>query len=272
MITHSVFYDAILYIYALSLLFYFSDFARASRSAKRMGAGLLLFVWVLQTVYLVTSALKHLNNVSMFETLLLFSWLIITVSFIVSRFVRIELFVFLVNVVGFGILAINFFSNPAVKPSLANWKMSDELLFMHITLALASYVAFTASAVFSGMYIFVHRKLKTKDWSATMKRMPALYNAEKYMHKCVIIGFPLLLLALALGIAWITIEGDATLFYDVKVIFSLSLLLVYAGYLFLNYGIKLPGIRLAKWNLAAFAIVVLNFVVTNGISTFHGWK
>ncbi|WP_442603443.1 cytochrome c biogenesis protein CcsA [Paenibacillus sp. KN14-4R] len=237
-----------------------------------MGAGLLLFVWVLQTIYLGLSALKHLNNASMFETLLLFSWLIITISFIVSRFVRIDLFVFLVNVIGFGILAVNFFSNPAVKPSLPQWKISDELLFIHITLSIASYAAFTVGAVFSGMYIFVHRKLKTKEWSSTMKRMPALYNAEKFMHGSVIIGFPLLLLALSLGIAWITIEGNGTLFYDVKVIHSFSVLLAYGGYLFLNYGIKLPGNRLAKWNLAAFVIVLLNFVVTNDISTFHGWK
>ncbi len=52
MVTRSWLFDAMIYMYALSLLFYFSDFANANRSAKRMGTGLLLFVWVLQTAYL----------------------------------------------------------------------------------------------------------------------------------------------------------------------------------------------------------------------------
>jgi HemX protein len=59
MVTQSWLYDAILYIYALSLLFYFSDFARANRSVKRMGTGLLSFVWVLQTVYLAFQIYSH---------------------------------------------------------------------------------------------------------------------------------------------------------------------------------------------------------------------
>ncbi|MGO4376255.1 cytochrome C assembly protein, partial [Paenibacillus sp. MCAF20] len=39
MVTQNVLYDAILYVYALSLLFYFSDFMNASRKAKRIGTG-----------------------------------------------------------------------------------------------------------------------------------------------------------------------------------------------------------------------------------------
>ena len=62
MVTRSWLFDAMIYMYALSLLFYFSDFANASRSAKRMGTGLLLFVWVLQTAYLAISLYGHLTE------------------------------------------------------------------------------------------------------------------------------------------------------------------------------------------------------------------
>ncbi len=88
MVTQTWFYDAILYIYALSLLFYFADFSNPNRSAKRMGTGLLLFVWVLQTIYLVYSLTSHLSlsAFSMFETLFIFGWLLVTVSLAMSRF------------------------------------------------------------------------------------------------------------------------------------------------------------------------------------------
>lgn len=167
MVTQSWLYDAILYIYALSLLFYFSDFAHPNRSAKRMGTGLLSFVWILQTAYLIYGLVTHeeVAAFSRFETLFMFSWLLVTVSLAVNRFFRIELFVFLVNVFGFAILALNFFSNPNVSPTLAHWNITDELLFIHISLSLVSYVAFVISVVFSGMYLFLHRKLKERQWS-----------------------------------------------------------------------------------------------------------
>ncbi len=42
----------------------------------------------------------------------MFSWLIVTISLLINRFFRIELFVFFVNVLGFAILALNVFGNP----------------------------------------------------------------------------------------------------------------------------------------------------------------
>ncbi|OMF23060.1 hypothetical protein BK133_24780 [Paenibacillus sp. FSL H8-0548] len=88
MVTQNFLYDAILYIYALSLLFYFSDFINASRKAKRMGTGLLVFVWVLQTAYLLSRIIYHLqiSAVTNFGYWLGFSWLLVTISLVISRF------------------------------------------------------------------------------------------------------------------------------------------------------------------------------------------
>ncbi|MDF2962764.1 MAG: cytochrome assembly protein [Paenibacillus sp.] len=274
MVTKSWLYDAIIYIYALSLLFYFSDFVGSNRSAKRMGAGLLSFVWVLQTFYLIYSLIEHnrADAYSMFETLFMLSWLLVTVSLIVNRFFRMELFVFFVNVIGFAVLALNFFSNPKVSPTLASWKISDELLFIHITLSIGSYTAFAVAAVFSGMYWFLHRQLKEKKWSKLMQRLPSLDKTDQYAYVSVIIGAPLLLLGLSLGVVWIVIEGDMRLLFDPKVINSWFVLLAYGFYLFQRLMIKTPGDRLALWNLAAFIIMALNVVFANFYSSFHQWS
>jgi HemX protein len=273
MVTQSWFYDAIIYLYALSLLFYFSDFANASRSAKRMGAGLLVFVWVLQTVYLAVSLYGHRVQwvFSMFETLLFFSWLLVGASLAINRFFRIELLVFFVNVLGFAALALNFFSNPHAVPILPEWNVADELLFIHVTLAIASYAAFTVGAVLSGMYLFLHRQLKEKHWTSTMKRLPSLEKIDRFTYGAVIAGAPLLILSLALGLVWVTLQGDSRLFYDPKVINSLFILAAYAFYLMQKLSLRATGKRLAYWNLGAFAFVVLNFIVSNLISNFHAW-
>ncbi|NEW04473.1 cytochrome c biogenesis protein CcsA [Paenibacillus sp. SYP-B3998] len=273
MVTRSWLFDAMIYMYALSLLFYFSDFANANRNAKRMGTGLLLFVWVLQTVYLGLNLYDHLTQWAFerSDVLFMFSWLIVTISLIVNRFFRIELFVFFVNVLGFAILALNVFGNPRVKPIIAGWDINDELLFIHITLAIGSYAAFSIAAIFSGMYLFLHRMLKEKKFSQTVMRLPSLEKIEQYTYTAVIIGAPLLMLALSLGIVWVLLEGNNNLLYDPKVLNSVFILLAYAFYLFQHYAMRISGNKLAVWNLTAFVIVVINFVVSNFLSGFHGW-
>lgn len=273
MVTQTWLYDAILYIYALSLLFYFSDFVNPNRSAKRMGTGLLSFVWILQTVYFIYSLSIRTNLISfsMFETLFGFSWLLVTISLAVNRFFRIELFVFLVNVFGFAAFALNVFSRPGMNPTLAYWEINDELLFIHITLAVTGYAAFVLSAVFSGMYLFLHRKLKEKRWSNQMNRLPSLEKTDHYAMITAAFGTPLLLLALMLGVVWIALEGNMMLFFDPKVLNSWFVLLAYIFYLFQRLLLKVPGKRLAIWNLAAFVITVMNLVLSNYYSTFHQW-
>ncbi len=44
-----------------------------------------------------------------------------------------------------------------IKP---DWDINDELLFIHISLAIGSYAAFSIAAIFSGMYVFLHKMLK----------------------------------------------------------------------------------------------------------------
>lgn len=273
MVTRSWLFDAMIYMYALSLLFYFSDFANANRSAKRMGTGLLLFVWVLQTAYLGINLYGHLTEwaFARSDVIFMFSWLIVTISLLINRFFRIELFVFFVNVLGFAILALNVFGNPNVTPIKPDWDINDELLFIHITLAIGSYAAFSIAAIFSGMYVFLHKMLKAKKFSQTVMRLPSLEKIEHYTYLSVIIGAPLLLMALSLGVVWVVLEGDRNLLYDPKVINSFFVLAAYAFYLFQQHSMRISGNKLAAWNLAAFLIVVLNFVVSNLVSGFHGW-
>lgn len=273
MVRQSWLYDAIIYLYALSLLFYFSDFVGKNRRAKRMGTGLLAFVWVLQTVYLAVSLYENRAAFAftMFETLFLFAWLLVALSLVIGRFVAIDMLVFLVNVFGFAVLALNFFSNPKVNPLFSGWQVSDELLFIHITLAVGSYAAFTVGAFWSGMYLFLHRKLKEKRWTAKMKRMPSLEKLDLYTYRTVLIGVPMLLLSLSLGFVWIALAHAPDMLLDPKVVNSVFVLAAYSFYLMQRLSLRAPGARLALWNLAAFAFVVANFMISNWFSDFHQW-
>jgi HemX protein len=273
MLTRTWIYDAILYVYALSLLFSFSDVATKNRSAKRMGTGLLAFVWLLQTAFIVYRFWVHryVPVLTMFEALFFYSWMLVAVSLMMNWILRLDLLVFLVNVAGFAILALNFFSDPSVTPISERWEARDELVFIHITFAIGSYAAFLVAALLSGMYLFLHRRLKGKQWTTVMARFPSLEKIEGYTFRAVLIGIPLLLLSVALGIAKIALEGEARLLADPKVLSSLFSVAVYVFYLYQRVSAKQPGFMLAFWNLAAFTVVVINFSLFNLYSTFHQW-
>lgn len=273
MISPSVLYDAILYLYALSLLFSFSDIARANRNAKRMGTGLLSFVWVLQTAYLCSRLYDHRVSFvfSMFETLFLLSWLLVTISFILNRIFRIDLVVYVVNVLSFAVLALNFFSTTSPSPLLQSWHIKDELLFIHVSMAIGSYAAFTTAAVFSALYLILYKMLKRKNWNQFMKRMPSLENLETYAAYAVLVGTPLLLLSIVLGCVWIALSGHDMYFFDPKVMNSILVLAAYSFYLYRYRVLKVSGGKLAVCNLGAFGFVLLNLAVTNVYSNFHDW-
>jgi HemX protein len=272
-LTNSLMYDAILYLYALSLLFYFSDLFGKSSGAYKIGEWLLLFVWLLQSGY--AAAHLYVNgfvlSFTMEETFFLFSWVLVTVTLAINRIVRIHMLVFFVNVFGFGALALQFFSRSGMVPLRPEWSMSDELLFIHISLSIGNYAMFVVAAVFSGMYLFLHRQLKGKHWTASMKRLPSLEKLDGYAYRTVIIGAPMLLLALMLGIVWLLLIGESVYLLDWKVLHSLLSLGVYTYYIVQHLTSRAPGHKLAVWNLAAFAVVMMNFILSNSLSAFHQW-
>lgn len=270
MLTPNLLYDAMLYIYALSLLFYFSDFMNASRRAKRTGTGLLIFVWVLQTGYLIIRMMSHLQLtvITPFEYWLGFSWLLITVSLVSNRFFKIDFIVFFVNVVGFAVLALNLYSNSGEGQSSGLWGTTRELLYVHISLVLCAYAALTIGALFAGMYLFLHNQLKRKRWSNFVRRLPSLDMIERYGDRAVIIGVPLYAMSLAIAVTSLLVEGHAALLLDFKVLSSFAALIMYIVYVYQRAMLNRPGLQLAKLYIISFGLLILN-LLSNYFSSFH---
>lgn len=270
MFAQSWIYDAILYTYALSLLFMFADFAHRNPRAKRLGTGLLAFVWVLQTVFLLGEASSASANslFSMFSSLFFFSWLIVTFSLTLTFIMRVDA-LFFVNLAGFASAALTFFTDRTLSGAALGWNVRDDLLFIHISLALAGYAAFLFSALFSVMLIVLYDMLKGKRWSERLIRMPSLGDIKKWAQRFALIGTPLLLLSLVLGVVWVTLGREWALFADWKVLNTLLILAVYSFYIWQSFRGALVWTRLAIVNLIGFVAVICNFIFSNWLSGFH---
>lgn len=273
MIGQSWIYDTIICLYAISILFYFFDFLMNDRKIDRLAFGLLTVVWALQTVFFILEMLSknYLPVLTLFETLFFYSWILLTMSLLISLFFRVEMLVFFANVIGFAVLSFNVFTNREdISPVFAS-DLTSELLFIHITMALFSYGLFSLSAVFSVMYLLQNKMLKEKRWNKMLRRLPSLDQLDMFSFQLNIFGVPMLLLAIILGVIWANIKIENSFWFDPKVLMSLLVLLAYSSYLYQRVKTGWQGRRLALWNLTAFFTILLNYFVSGSLSDFHQW-
>ena len=272
MVTKSWLYDSIIYIYALSLLFYFADAVSKNTGAKRMGEGLLVFVWVLQTLFFFYRMYEHryIPVFTRFEVLFLFSWLLVTASLAAKRFFSLQYLVFFVNVFGFIMLVLNLLIDPGVMPAAA--ELQGGVLWLHVTLAIFSYTAFAVSAILASGYLFVQSRLKRKQWTSSLLRMPSLETLEAYMSGALLAGVPILILSVTLGIVYLALyENWSAPLLDIKVLSTLVILFLYVWQVLLKYRYQSAGKTLAWWNIVSCLLLLVNFTVTNNYSRLHPW-
>lgn len=265
-------YDAIIYIYALSLLFYFSDFIYENRKAKLIGTGLLIFVWLISGVFIVIRMLKLLQQpvfeFSTFEILHWFSWLLMTVAFITSQYFRMKVLVFFVNVLGFAVFALNMYSSSREGQTLDLERATVDLLYVHISLIITSYVFLTVGCLLAIMYLILHNRLKKKKWTNWLKKFPSLQLIEDAIDRFVIIGYPLLVMALSIATISLVVDGEGVLLFDIQVLISIASIGTFGFYIYQRSIGKKHGYYLARLYIVAYMITILN-MFSNQISSFH---
>lgn len=168
-------------------------------------------------------------------------------------------------------MAIHTFAPVQVESQVMAQKLVSELLLIHITMAILSYGAFSLSFVFSVLYMIQYDLLKRKKWGKRLVRIADLSKLEHMSYVLNVIGVPMLILSLILGMQWAYIKVPNMHWYDMKVIGSFVVLTVYSIYLYLRVAKGLFGKSLALWNLASFLIVLINFFLFGKLSTFHFW-
>ncbi|MFK2824543.1 cytochrome c biogenesis protein CcsA [Bacillus sp. B190/17] len=266
-------HELMVILYALSVMLYFIDFLNQNRKANKIAFWMLSIVWVLQTIFLFLYMLKtnRFPVLTLFEGLYFYAWILITLSLIINRLLRMDFTVFFTNIIGFAIMAIHTFAPVQMQSEAMAEQLVSELLFIHITMAILSYAAFSLSFIFSMLYLLQHRLLKMKKWSQRLWRLSDLDKLEKLSYVSNAVGVTMLLLSLILGVIWKFIKLPDVSWYDAKIITSFILLMIYSAYLYLKVRKGLYGKSLALLNAAAFLIILINFFLVSRFSSFHFW-
>ncbi|MFF2018625.1 MULTISPECIES: cytochrome c biogenesis protein CcsA [Bacillales] len=265
-------YDAALLVYALSLLFVFSDCLRRSPSEKRLGTGLLVVVSLLQLTGLGIRFSEEggLPIFTPYDFLFWFSFSIVLTSLGIALTRRSEFTILLLSVAGFSVFLLNRVWLTAEDHTLQSWSAVHGWLAVHIILANLSFAALTLGTAFAIMYLFLHSRLKNKKWSDRIRRLPSLEVLDKYTYYSVLAGTPLLVFSLVMAGLSIVVEGRLMLFQDLKVLTTLIGLGIYIAYLILKRSGQNSGVLMARWAISGYGFIILNFLL-NSWSNFHRW-
>ncbi|SFS99214.1 cytochrome C assembly family protein [Marininema halotolerans] len=265
------FYHFIIYIYALSLLFAFSDLMQPNRQGRRLAFLFLVAVWVSQTAFFIWKTTLGLMPVlTGSDSLMFYSWALVTVTLVIDRLYEMHLFVFAANLIGFATSAVNLFITPSTGDKLATPLLS-ELVFIHVVMVFLAYALFTLATVFSILYLIGNSLLKQKKWNQTLRRFPSLGSLEVFSYRLTMLGVPLLLLALILGLIWAYQKVGGGFWFDPKIIGSLIVLGVYSFYLYKRYSGGWNGRQLSWWSVLAFLMILVNYMISNAGLSFHRW-
>ncbi|MEK4700603.1 cytochrome c biogenesis protein CcsA [Solibacillus sp. FSL R7-0668] len=265
-------YELMIVLYALSIVLYFIDYLYKNVKCRRVAFWFVSIVWVLQTIYIVLFVLetKRFPILSLYEGVFIYAWLLTMLSIVLHCIVRVDLPVFFINVLSFIFMSIHLIA-PQSARQIVGEALISEMLLIHISFAIVSYAAFSVAFIFAILYLILYRLLKQKKWNNLWSRLPNLQQTMNWINYSTIIGVPLLLISLILGLEWAFLTLEGLSIFDVKIIGSFVVSVVYLIIFLLHRKGILLGTMYARVHIYLFLLVVVNFFLGSKLSNFHLW-
>ena len=265
-------YEFMIIIYAISLCLYFFDYLKKNMLVRRTAFWFISAVWVLQTSFLILFMLeeKRFPILTLFEGIYFYGWLLTSLSIVLHCIARVDIPVVFMNIIGFIFVTITLFNSEGSTNVMSEIIVS-EMLMIHISLAILSYAMFTLTFVFSMLYLILYRLLKDKKFSGIWARLPSLGQTSTWMNNSILVGVPVLFISLILGLEWAWLTIDKVSLFDIKIVSSFVLTVIYLTLFFLHRSGKLVGTTFAWVNIYVYLAVVINFFLGNSLSKFHLW-
>jgi HemX protein len=132
---------------------------------------------------------------------------------------------------------------------------------LHVVLAFIAYAAMAVAFAASLLYLVQFRELKDKRFGRIFRFVPSLETLDRLAHRGLVIGFPALTIALALGWAWTIRFRHSMTMNDPKVIWAMFTWLAFTVALIARRGRVDVERRAARVTVTAFAAIVVVFVV-----------
>jgi cytochrome c-type biogenesis protein CcsB len=134
-------------------------------------------------------------------------------------------------------------------------------LLGHVLTAILGYAAFGLCFLAAVLYLVQEWHIKTKRLGPIFRRLPPLEALDHLGHTCLIIGFPLLTLAMITGAVYANYAAAGLWRWDPLVAATVIIWLLYAILLHGRLMAGWSGRRAAVLAVAAFGLLLISYLV-----------
>ncbi len=209
-------------------------------------------------------AAGHAPFSNMYEFSLAFSWCALALGIFFERRYQFKTLALLVLPIALGLQAYALTVPDAIEPLVPALR-NNLLLTVHVATAILAYGAFTV-AFAAGVLYMVQRKNGVR-W------LPKNAVLDEVGYKAVMVGFPMLALAILLGAVWAEIAWGTYWSWDPKETASLATWLIYGGYLHARVVRGWRGERSAWLLIGGFSAILFTYygnLFLGGLHTYAG--
>jgi ABC-type uncharacterized transport system permease subunit len=143
--------------------------------------------------------------------------------------------------------------------------LRDAWLVVHILLVLAGYAALFFSALSAVAYLVQERRLKSKQASSLLERLPPLATLDSMLSQSLGLGFAFLTLGLVFGVMWAVIYLDTGWIANPSITISVFTWLLLLLTMFLRSSAGWRGRKAAVMALAVLGSSALTWVTHAGL-------
>jgi ABC-type uncharacterized transport system permease subunit len=153
------------------------------------------------------------------------------------------------------LLAFGSFERPTLLPS----ELRRDILLVHVALLMGGYLMLMLAFGSAVTHLLTLWSLKRKRPLALLEKLPPLEATEKLTSQLVLLGFPLLVLGMVVGVVWARMEGKSA-WSDPKVLFSFLTGGVFAAYLHARFVRRWEAAALHWLVVAGFICLLVTFL------------
>jgi len=131
---------------------------------------------------------------------------------------------------------------------------------IHVTLAIFGNAAFALTFVAGTLYLLQERQLKSRHFGSMRFRLPSLELLDQIGISSILVGFPLLTLALISGAIWAEQVRGSFFQLRLREVWSVVSWVLYAGLLYARVSAGWRGRKAALLSILGFCLVLFTFV------------
>jgi ABC-type uncharacterized transport system permease subunit len=263
---------AFLYLGTAGLYFWYSLTRKEGKGTAATVSLLLVIACHVAYLAVVSIALSHPPLFTVFEVLGVLALSLSIVYLHVEARMHVKTTgVFITAVAAAFMILSAALTNPRfeVQPIVQD----NPLLILHVAPAIVAHAAFTASFIYSGLFLLLHQSLKKNRFGIVFDRLPPLETLSDMNYRSIRFG----MVFLTLGVIGGAVFSART--FQMKNMMDPKILLVLAGWVIFGAAFLLrrfrawSGRRIAYLAALGFAVLLVSMLVASPLlSRYHQFK